>query len=95
MMAFFYANALASQAELHTEMEQHLVTAADVLGATEEARRSGPAKSDFIARMSHELRAPLNASSATAKCCSKTPKATTMRPPSPTSHESATPATIC
>jgi signal transduction histidine kinase len=61
MMAFFYANALASQAELQTEMEQHLGTAADLLAATEEARRSGTAKSDFIARMSHELRAPLNA----------------------------------
>jgi signal transduction histidine kinase len=42
-------------------VDQHLVTAADLVAATEEARRSGTAKSDFIARMSHELRAPLNA----------------------------------
>ena len=61
MMALTYANALASQVELQTEVERHLVTAADLLAATEEARRSGTAKSDFIARMSHELRAPLNA----------------------------------
>ena len=61
MMALFYANALASQVELQTEVDRHLVTAADLLAATEEARRSGTAKSDFIARMSHELRAPLNA----------------------------------
>ena len=61
MMAIFYANALASQVELQTEVEQHLVTAAELVGATEEARRGGAAKSDFIARMSHELRAPLNA----------------------------------
>jgi signal transduction histidine kinase len=61
MMAIFYANALASQIELQTEVEQHLVTAAELVAATEEARRAGTAKSDFIARMSHELRAPLNA----------------------------------
>jgi signal transduction histidine kinase len=61
MMAIFYANALASQVELRTEVEQHLVTAAELVAATEEARRGGAAKSDFIARMSHELRAPLNA----------------------------------
>jgi signal transduction histidine kinase len=61
MMAIFYANALASQVELKAEVDRHLVTAADLVAATEEARRSGTAKSDFIARMSHELRAPLNA----------------------------------
>lgn len=61
MMAIFYSNALASQVELQAEVDRHLVTAADLLTATEEARRSGTAKSDFIARMSHELRAPLNA----------------------------------
>ncbi len=61
MMAIFYANALASQVELQAEVDRHLVTAADLVAATEEARRSGTAKSDFIARMSHELRAPLNA----------------------------------
>lgn len=61
MMAIFYANALASQVELQTEVDMHLKTAAELVSATEEARRSGTAKSDFIARMSHELRAPLNA----------------------------------
>src|SRR5208283_3763102 len=61
MMAIFYSNALASQVELQAEVDRHLVTAADLVAATEEARRSGTAKSEFIARMSHELRAPLNA----------------------------------
>ena len=61
MMALFYANALASQIELKTEIEGHLRTAADFLAATESARRSSAAKSEFIAKMSHELRTPLNA----------------------------------
>jgi signal transduction histidine kinase len=61
MMALFYANALASQVELQSEVDRHLATAADLLAATEDARRSSTAKSDFIARMSHELRTPLNA----------------------------------
>jgi len=61
MMALLYANALASQVELQSEVDRHLATAADLLAATEDARRSSTAKSDFIARMSHELRTPLNA----------------------------------
>jgi signal transduction histidine kinase len=61
MMALFYANALASQVELKTEIEGHLRTTADLVAATESARRSSAAKSEFIAKMSHELRTPLNA----------------------------------
>jgi signal transduction histidine kinase len=61
MMALFYANALASQVELKAEMEGHLRTTADLVGATESARRSSAAKAEFIAKMSHELRTPLNA----------------------------------
>ncbi len=61
MMALFYANALASQVELKTEIEGHLRTTADFLAATESARRSSAAKAEFIAKMSHELRTPLNA----------------------------------
>ncbi len=61
MMALFYANALASQVELKAEIEDHMRTAAELLAATESARRSSAAKADFIAKMSHELRTPLNA----------------------------------
>ena len=61
MMALFYANALASQVELKTEIEGHLRTTADLVAATESARRSSAAKAEFIAKMSHELRTPLNA----------------------------------
>ena len=61
MMALFYANALASQVELKTEIEGHLRTTADFVAATESARRSSAAKAEFIAKMSHELRTPLNA----------------------------------
>jgi signal transduction histidine kinase len=61
MMALFYANALASQIELKTEIEGHLRTTAEFLSATESARRSSAAKAEFIAKMSHELRTPLNA----------------------------------
>jgi signal transduction histidine kinase len=61
MMALFYANALASQVELKTEIDGHLRTTSELLAATESARRSSAAKSEFIAKMSHELRTPLNA----------------------------------
>lgn len=61
MMALFYAKVLASQAELETEMKQHLITAVELRRATEEAERAGAAKADFLAKMSHELRTPLNA----------------------------------
>ena len=61
MMALFYANALASQVELKAEIEGHLRTTADLVAATESARRSSAAKAEFIAKMSHELRTPLNA----------------------------------
>jgi len=61
MMALFYANALASQVELKSEIDGHLRTTSELLAATESARRSSAAKSEFIAKMSHELRTPLNA----------------------------------
>jgi signal transduction histidine kinase len=61
MMALFYANALASQVELKTEIDGHLRTTSELLAATESARRSSAAKGEFIAKMSHELRTPLNA----------------------------------
>jgi len=61
MMALFYANALASQAEMESEMRGHLNTAAELRRAAADAERASVAKAEFLARMSHELRTPLNA----------------------------------
>ncbi len=61
MMSFYYARILASQAELESEVKQHLSTAAELREATAAAERSDAAKSEFLARTSHELRTPLNA----------------------------------
>ena len=61
MMALFYAKALASHAELESEVKEHRSTALELRRATEEAERAGSAKADFLAKMSHELRTPLNA----------------------------------
>jgi len=61
MMALYYANVLASQTELESEMRQHVITTSELRLATIEAERAGSAKAEFLARMSHELRTPLNA----------------------------------
>lgn len=61
MMSFYYARILASQAELESEVRQHLATAAELRDATAAAERSDAAKSEFLAKTSHELRTPLNA----------------------------------
>jgi signal transduction histidine kinase/CheY-like chemotaxis protein len=61
MMALYYAKIQASQAEIESEMRQHMATAAALRLATEEAERAGAAKAEFLAKMSHELRTPLNA----------------------------------
>lgn len=61
MMALYYRRILASGAELESEMRGHMVTAAELRRATGEAERAGAAKAEFVASMSHELRAPLNA----------------------------------
>jgi signal transduction histidine kinase len=61
MMALYYRRILASGAELESEMRRHMATAAELRRATVQAERASTAKAEFVASMSHELRAPLNA----------------------------------
>ncbi len=61
MMALYFANIVYSQGELEREVLLHQATEQRLRDATAQARRAMAAKSDFLAKMSHELKNPLNA----------------------------------
>ena len=61
MMALYFASIVYSQGELEQEVQRHQATERELRDATGEAQRALLAKSDFLAKMSHELKNPLNA----------------------------------
>lgn len=61
MMALYFASIVFSQGELEQEVQHHLATEQKLRDATDQAKRALLAKSDFLAKMSHELKNPLNA----------------------------------
>lgn len=60
MMALYYANIVSSQTELEQEIGRHRVTETRLRDATFHIEQVMAAKSEFLAKMSHELRNPLN-----------------------------------
>ena len=60
MMALYYASIVSSQAELEQEVQLRRTTEHKLRQATEQVERAMMAKSEFLAKMSHELKNPLN-----------------------------------
>ncbi len=61
MMALYFASIVYSQGELEQEIQRHKETELQLRDATAQAQRALLAKSGFLAKMSHELKNPLNA----------------------------------
>ncbi|MBL8288994.1 MAG: HAMP domain-containing histidine kinase [Rubrivivax sp.] len=61
MMALYHASIVSSQGELEQEVLRHQATEKQLRDATGQAQRALLAKSEFLAKMSHELKNPLNA----------------------------------
>jgi signal transduction histidine kinase len=61
MMALYFASIVSSQGELEQEVRRHQATERKLRDATGQAQRALLAKSEFLAKMSHELKNPLNA----------------------------------
>jgi len=59
-MALYYASVVSSQAELEQEVQLRRATENKLREATEQVERAMLAKSEFLAKMSHELKNPLN-----------------------------------
>jgi signal transduction histidine kinase len=60
-MAIYYARIFDAGIALETEVHRRRETADELRKAIAEADRAGSAKAEFLARMSHEIKTPLNA----------------------------------